>query len=64
MPEIKNNRSVTNGLGFWTILGLILITLKLCNVIEWSWWVVWLPIYGWWVVSVILAVLYIISRKW
>lgn len=33
------------GIGFSGILGLIFITLKLCNVINWSWWWVLLPIY-------------------
>lgn len=28
-----------------TVLALIFITLKLCNVIAWSWWVVLAPLY-------------------
>lgn len=35
-----------NGLGFLTVLALIFITLKLCNVIDWSWWWVLAPLYG------------------
>lgn len=31
---------------FVTGLGLVFITLKLCAVIDWSWWLVLLPIYG------------------
>lgn len=28
------------------VLGLIFIVLKLCAVIDWSWWLVLLPFYG------------------
>jgi hypothetical protein len=38
----------SNGLGFTTILFLIFMTLKLTNLITWSWWWVtsplWIPI--------------------
>lgn len=34
------------GVGFLGLLGLVFITLKLCGVINWSWWLVLLPIYG------------------
>lgn len=33
-------------LGFLSILGIIFITLKLCSIITWSWWLVLLPLYG------------------
>ena len=28
---------------FWTLLQIVFITLKLCKVISWSWWLVMLP---------------------
>lgn len=31
--------------GFLGLLALVLITLKLCGVIAWSWWLVLLPLY-------------------
>lgn len=31
-----------------SLLGVVFITLKLCNVITWSWWLVLLPLYGGW----------------
>lgn len=34
------------GITFLEALGLIFIVLKLTNVIDWSWWLVLLPIYG------------------
>lgn len=51
MSESKS--SSNNGIGFFGLLGIAFIVLKLCKVIAWSWWVVLLPIYGW----VIMAIL-------
>lgn len=45
-----------NGIGFWGLLQLVLITLKLCNVIDWSWWVVFFPLW----VSLGISILIII----
>ena len=36
----------TSGIGFFTLLGLLFIGLKLGNVITWSWWWVTLPLWG------------------
>lgn len=32
--------------GFWVLLGLLFIGLKLSGQIAWSWWLVLLPLYG------------------
>ena len=32
--------------GILGILGCIFVTLKLCNVIDWSWWLVTIPFWG------------------
>nr|DAR23057.1 MAG TPA: transmembrane protein [Caudoviricetes sp.] len=34
-----------NGIGFLSLLGLVFIILKLVGVINWSWWLVLLPLY-------------------
>lgn len=34
------------GLGFFSVLFLIFMTLKLCDVIDWSWWFVTMPLWG------------------
>lgn len=39
----KQNGSVPTTLG---LLGIAFIVLKLCNVINWSWWLVTLPFWG------------------
>lgn len=40
-----NSGKASGGIGFFGVLQLILITLKLCKVITWSWWLVLLPIW-------------------
>lgn len=46
--ERKSNATVSGGLGFWSVLGLMFVVLKLTGAIDWSWlWVLspfWLPI--------------------
>lgn len=37
--------------GFLGLLTLIFITLKLCSVIDWSWWVVLSPLLIFWVIT-------------
>lgn len=34
------------GVGFCEVLGIVFIVLKLVGVIDWSWWLVLLPIYA------------------
>jgi hypothetical protein len=34
------------GVGFFGLLALLFIALKLCGIIEWSWWLVLLPLWG------------------
>ena len=40
-----NNNNNGNGLGFFPVLALIFITLKLMGYITWSWWAVLAPIW-------------------
>ena len=40
-----NSGKASGGIEFFGVLQLILITLKLCKVITWSWWLVLLPIW-------------------
>jgi hypothetical protein len=41
MAESKSGNS--GGIGFCGLLTIVFITLKLCGVIDWSWWWVWSP---------------------
>ena len=40
----KNSNSTKNGVGFVGLLQVAFIVLKLCDVINWSWWLVCLPV--------------------
>ena len=54
------------GAGFFTLLGILFIGLKLIGYITWPWWVVLLPIYGPIVVVLVIlaiaALIYLIVR--
>lgn len=52
-----SDKSSGGGVGIFGILLAIFITLKLCGVIDWSWWLVLSPI---WIPTVIVVVLVII----
>lgn len=45
---MSNNAPANNGIGCFTVLGMIFITLKLTGNIDWSWWWVlapfWIPV--------------------
>lgn len=51
--ENKNISISISGSSFFTILGLIFIVLKLCGVINWSWWVVLSPFWGIWLIGMV-----------
>ena len=59
---MDNNRTV--GIGFIGLLQIAFIVLKLCKVIEWSWWFVFAPIWGEIIILIILATIMVyIKRK-
>lgn len=53
----------TGGLTFTGALQIVFIVLKLLNVIDWSWWIVLLPIEITTVFAVILAAVLIFIKK-
>ena len=57
----ENQVVVSGGIGFFEALGLAFIVLKLCGVINWSWWWVlapiWMPIVLVLVIIIILAII-------
>lgn len=61
---MENNSK--SSLGFLSLLGLAFIILKLCNVINWSWWLVLLPLWGGAALGIgiliIAAIIYILKR--
>lgn len=54
----KKGVNVSIGGGFFALLGIVFIVLKLCHVIDWAWWMVLLPLYGP-LVFVLLVVLFV-----
>ena len=53
----ENQVVVSGGINFFEALGLAFIVLKLCGVIDWSWWWVLAPI---WMPIVLVLVIIII----
>jgi len=41
-----NKTSTIGGIGVIGALGIVFVVLKLCGVINWSWWLVTLPFWG------------------
>lgn len=46
MRMSKENNQASGGIGFFGLLGILFIGLKLTGVIDWSWWWVTAPLWG------------------
>ena len=57
-PNETNSSTASGGIGFVGLLQIVFITLKLLNVIEWSWWWVLSPM---WISAALLIFLVVIS---
>lgn len=57
------NVYISGGVGFWEILQIAFIVLKLCGIINWSWWVVFLPTLAGLAIGIIITVLVIVWFK-
>jgi len=53
----NNSSAAGGGIGIGTLLFIVFLILKLCNVIDWSWWWVTAPL--WIPVGIILLILII-----
>lgn len=42
----SSSNSSSGGIGVLGLLGVVFVTLKLCGVIDWSWWWVTAPLWG------------------
>lgn len=62
---MSNEKSTSEGIGILGLLGVAFIILKLCKVIDWSWWYVTMPLWGGVALAIIIAIvgilIYIIS---
>ena len=52
----RDTGNASGGLGLGTVLFLIFLVLKLCNVIDWSWWWVTSPL---WIGAGLIVLLFI-----
>ena len=61
----SNVSSSSGGIGFFGLLGIVFIVLKLTGYINWSWWIVLSPIWGSILVGLLifLVVLFVIYRN-
>ncbi len=55
----NSNSGSSGGIGFVGLLTIAFVVLKLCSVIEWSWWWVLSPI--WIAAALVLAILLVIG---
>ena len=46
MSDNSSTTTRSSGLGFGGLLTIVFITLQLTGVINWSWWLILLPLYG------------------
>lgn len=62
----KESSTKTEGIGFFGLLTIAFIVLKLCRVIDWSWWWILSPIWisiGIALVSVFIFLIYMIIKN-
>ena len=68
MRNENENKNVYNGIGFLGLLQVVFIALKVAKVIDWSWWLVFIPTWidiGIFLIIVIIAIIIavIISKR-
>jgi hypothetical protein len=59
----NNSSSSSGGVGFFGLMFLILMTLKLTNYIDWSWWWVTIPLWGGFALIFIILVIVAIIKS-
>ena len=58
-----NNNNASGGIGFFGLLGIVFIILKLCGVIAWPWVWVLAPIWGSVALGIIIVIIAILIAK-
>lgn len=54
---MSESTSSSSGIGFFGLLAIVFITLKLTEVIAWSWWWVLSPLWGGFVLVLLILIL-------
>jgi len=52
-----------NGIGIVGLLGVAFVVLKLCHVIDWSWWWVTVPFWGGFVLVVLILLVLLLAAS-
>jgi hypothetical protein len=62
---MTNNTNVasSSGIGFFGLLTIVFIVLKLCGIITWSWWWILSPIWGPAALFIICILIFYIALK-
>ena len=59
-----NKESASGGVGFFGLLALILITLRLTGVIDWSWWWITAPLWSGCALIIIIMIAVLALAVW
>jgi hypothetical protein len=59
---MSDNSSSSGGVGFFGLMFLILMTLKLTNYIDWSWWWVTAPLWGGFALIFLIALIVVFVK--
>jgi hypothetical protein len=57
----SSDKGTNGGMGLMTVLFVVFLILKLCEVIEWSWWWVTAPLWGPFAFLVVVLILCLIG---
>lgn len=60
---MSNNNETSGGIGFFSLLTIVFITLKLTDYIAWSWWWVLLPTWGWLALAGFFGLIYLMVKE-
>lgn len=60
----SNSTTTSGGIGLSGLLTVAFVVLKLCHVIDWSWWWVLSPLWISWIVAIILIIVMIFLGAW
>lgn len=52
----NSNNGNGGGVGFFGLLTIVFITCKIMGFIDWPWWLVLSPIWGFWLFVVVIAI--------
>lgn len=60
----NSSNSSSGGIGFFSLLGIVFIALRLMGYIDWPWWVVFSPIWGIWTLKILIILVAVAIKVW